>query len=414
MKRLVFYTIVMFYLSSCSSVNTVDEPDPDLTPGKAETEIAILLGMKPDSVQLGESARFSLKVIQNTPAKLFSLSIDTTGYFKLEIDDKDFHKVTSLLPDLNYNVSFTPLQEGYAAVTFNITGENGDTARQTIEIYTYTPETYLEFSAIPDSVSVLQPMEFRFMVKGIPGQKFTLKVDTVIPEFKIPLQNSVPGQNERIRRGVDLKINGHPLSTSIELLANYSNVLHFSNPQAIGNYHLHFTCTDQQGKETKATKTLHVFSPEDIHIQFYTVDPLNDLFLEKDRFYEDLNRHFSHDPLSAIFRGKETDSISWHIYPTEIYIWSVIGKGITFHIGQKGNDEFYFPADALTYEHTNATLKPEIDGQIIEQTIQKGGFHGLLFYYINARPYEATVTYRLTVYDYWGKKSSAGLTVHTL
>lgn len=413
MKRLIFHIIIFLHLISCSSVNTVDEPDPDLTPGQTETEIMIRLGMLPDSVQFGQNASFSLKVTQNTAVDLFYLSIDTVGHFKLEIDDKDFSKVTTLLPDLNYTLKFTPLKEGYAGLKFNITNEKNDSAHKAVEIHTFSPQTFLEFSDIPDSIAVNQPLEFRFTVKGITGEEYTLTIDTVVPEFRMPLQNPVSGQNEIIRRGAELKINGRSFKDSIKILAGYPNVFRFSNPKAIGDYHLLFTCTDKQGKETHATRTFHAYSPEEIVIQFYNTDPLNDLQIEKERFYEELNRNFSHDPLSDVFQGKETDSVSWHIYPSEAYIWSVIGKGVTFHIGQKGNDEFYFPANTLSFEGTKATLKPEINGQNTEQTLQSSGFHGLLFFYMQGRPYEATTTYRLTVFDPWGKKTSADFTVHT-
>ena len=108
MKRLACFLFILYHLFSCSSIQTVDEPDPELTPGKTETEIEILLGTQPDSIRLGHSISFSMRVIQNTPVELFNLSIDTTGKFKMEIDDKEFRQVKSLLPDLSYNVAFTP------------------------------------------------------------------------------------------------------------------------------------------------------------------------------------------------------------------------------------------------------------------------------------------------------------------
>ena len=147
---------------------------------------------------------------------------------------------------------------------------------------------------------------------------------------------------------------------------------------------------------------------------FYNVDPQEELEIKKENFYETLNRDYSHSPLSPVFQNKATDSVSWHINPKEVNAWSITGKGLTFHIEQKGNDEFYFPADAIAYDEANAPLKPEIDGkEDISRTSAGAGFHGILFFYQQPRPYEADITYRLTVFDRWGQKTSVDFPRHT-
>lgn len=413
MKRLTSLFLILYHLFSCSSVQTVDEPDPELTPGKTETEIEILLGKQPDSIRLGRSSQFAMRIIQNTPVALFNLTIDTIGKFQLEIDDKDFSKVTSLLPDLNYNVKFTPQKEGHAGITFLVTNEKGDSCTKAIELYTYSPQPTLEFSTTPDTLNVSESAEIRFTVKGVTGEEYILHIDTVIPEFRAPLTSDAGGKRELLHRGVTLSVNGRPLEDSIKLRAGYTNILRFSNPQAIGNYHISLTCTDKRGKTIKKAKTFHIRSTEKIIVQFYNVDPQKDLEIQKENFYETLNRNYSHSPLSPVFKNKETDSVSWRIHPNEINAWSLIGKGLTFHIEQKGNNEFYFPADAIAYDKTKAPLIPEIDGKNINQTLLGGGFHGILFFYRQERPCEADITYRLAITDRWGQKTSIDFPVHT-
>lgn len=399
---------------SCSSIQTVDEPDPELIPEKTETEIEIRLGTPPDSIRLGSSTQFSLRVFQNTATALFNLIIDTTGRFSLKINDRDFSQVKSLLPDLNYSVEFTPREEGHAGINFLVINEKGDSCAKAIGLYTYSPPPVIERSSFPDTLGVHEPAEFRFTVKGVTGEEYTLHVDTVIPEFRAPLTPDASGKSEFLQRGATLSVNGRPLQDSIKLLAGYTNIFRFSDPRAIGNYRVSFTCTDKRGKVTKDSVIFHVRSTEKIVVQFYNVDPQKELDIKKADFYEALNRNYSHDPLSPVFQNKETDSVSWRIHPREVNIWSIVGKGLTFHIGQKGNDEFYFPADALAYDEANAPLKPEIDGKDISRTsVDGGGFHGILFFYLQPRPCEADITYRLTVFDRWGQKHSVGFPVHT-
>lgn len=405
--------IILYHLCSCSSIHTVDEPDPELTPGQTETEIEILLGKQPDSIRLGSTIHFSMSVIQNTPVALFNLTIDTTGKFRMEIDDKEFNQVKSLLPDLSYNVEFTPQEEGYAGITFLVVNEEGDSCMKAIELYTYSPHPIIEFSKSPDTLRVSESAEFRFNVKGVMGEEYTLHIDTVIPEFRVPLSQELSSKSELLHRGVALSVNGRPLEDSIKLRAGYSNVFRFSEPQAIGDYHVSFTCTDKRGKMIKGSKTFHVRSTEKIAVQFYNVDPQKDLEIKKEDFYETLNRDYSHSPLSQVFQNKETDSVSWRIHPREVNIWSILGQGLTFHIEQKGNSEFYFPADGITYDEGRSPLKPEIDGKDIRQTLLLSGFHGMLFFYQKDRPYEADITYRLTVFDRWGQKHSIDFPVHT-
>ena len=194
MKKLACFLFVLYHLFSCSSIQTVDEPDPTLTPGQTETEIEIVLGAQPDSIRLGRSIHFSMSVIQSTPASLFNLTIDTTGKFKLEIDDKEFSQVKSLLPDLSYNVEFTPQEEGYAGITFLVVNEEGDSCMKAIELYTYSPQPTIEFSSSPDTLRVSESAEFRFTVKGVTGEEYTLHVDTVIPEFRVPLAQEISGK----------------------------------------------------------------------------------------------------------------------------------------------------------------------------------------------------------------------------
>lgn len=413
MKKLASFFLILYHLFSCSSIHTVDEPDPELTPGKTETEIEILLGTKPDSIRLGSSAQLSMRVIQNTSVSLFNLTIDTIGKFELEIDDKDFSQVTSLLPDLNYTVKFTPQEEGYAGITFLVVNEKGDSCSKDIELYTYSPKPTIEFSSCPDTLSVSESAELRFTVKGVTGEEYTLHIDTVVPEFRAPLASDADGKRELLHRGATLSVNGRPLEDSIKLRAGYTNILRFSNPQAIGNYHISLTCTDKRGKTVKGSKSFHIRSTEKITVQFYNVDPQKDLEIQKENFYETLNREYSHNPLSPVFKDQETDSVSWRIHPREVNIWSIRGKGLTFHIEQKGNNEFYFPADAITYDKTKAPLTPEIDGKDINQTLLGSGFHGILFFYQQERPCEADITYRLTIIDRWGQKTSIDFPVHT-
>lgn len=413
MKRLVCFFLILYHLFSCSSIQTVDEPDPDRMPGKTATEIEILLGTPPDSIQLGRSVQFSMRVIQNTPTALFNLTVDTTGKFSLEIDDKEFSQVKSLLPDLTYTVEFTPREEGYAGITFLAVNEEGDSCTKAIGLYTYSPRPTLEFSSSPDTLSVYDAGEFRFTVKGVTGEEYTLHIDTVIPEFRAPLNPAVSGKRELVHRGVTLSVNGRPLADSMKLRAGYTNIFRFSNPQAIGDYRMVFTCTDKRGNVIKEARSLHVRSTEKIGVQFYNVDPQRELEIKKENFYETLNRDYSHSPLSPAFQNKETDSVSWRIHPREVNIWSISGKGLTFHIEQKGNDEFYFPADVLAYDEANAPLKPEIDGKDISRTVAGAGFHGILFFYQQPRPCEADITYRLTVFDRWGQKMSVDFPVYT-
>ncbi len=413
MKKLACFLFVLYHLFSCSSIQTVDEPDPTLTPGQTETEIEIVLGAQPDSIRLGRSIHFSMSVIQSTPASLFNLTIDTTGKFKLEIDDKEFSQVKSLLPDLSYNVEFTPQEEGYAGITFLVVNEEGDSCMKAIELYTYSPQPTIEFSSSPDTLRVSESAEFRFTVKGVTGEEYTLHVDTVIPEFRVPLAQEISGKRELLHRGVTLSVNGRPLVDSIKLRSGYTNIFRFSEPQAIGDYHVSFTCTDKRGKVIRGSKRFHVHSTEEIIVQFYNVDPQKDLEIEKENFYEILNRDYSHSPLSPVFQDQETDSVSWHIPPQEVTNWQFVGKGLTFHIEQKGNTEFYFPSDGITYDKANAPLTPEIDGRDIRQTQIGTGFHGMLFFYEEDRPCEADITYRLTVFDRWGQKRSIDLPVHT-
>ena len=120
---------------------------------------------------------------------------------------------------------------GYAGITFLVVNEEGDSCMKAIELYTYSPQPTIEFSSSPDTLRVSESAEFRFTVKGVTGEEYTLHVDTVIPEFRVPLAQEISGKRELLHRGVTLSVNGRPLVDSIKLRSGYTNIFRFSEPQ---------------------------------------------------------------------------------------------------------------------------------------------------------------------------------------
>lgn len=388
--------------------------DPDPEP-PVSGEIGLTITSTPDSVLVGETAEFTIKAVQDNQKASFGLTIDTIGNFDLKINNISYKNVTTLNPEAVNAVKFSPQAAGECKMVFNISGGNGKKATKEVKIKGYDIPVSIEFSSVPDSVSVKDVTEFNFTVKGREGEEYTVKIDTVIPEFEMRLfdHDGYPIA-PLLRRGIDLKINGQAISESLKVTAGAINTFSFSNPQAIGEYKILFTVTDKYGKETKAEKIIKAYSPEKIVIDFLEVDPYIELGFgwEPALYYEKLNEHFDYYQLPAYFSGKSVDTIysveeDMPGHPGET---TIPGRGMIVYIGQGEETELFIEDINFTGE---VILSPHWDNDD-NSNLQKTGLHALVFRTNPANNFPGIETYTLTIADKYGKTASKTLTIIAL
>lgn len=390
--------------------------DPDPEP-PVSGEIGLTITSTPDSVLVGETAEFTIKAVQDNQKASFGLTIDTIGNFDLKINNISYKNVTTLNPEAVNAVKFSPQAAGECKMVFNISGGNGKKATKEVKIKGYDIPVSIEFSSVPDSVSVKDVTEFNFTVKGREGEEYTVKIDTVVPEFKwLEVGHSVTDLPGGIRKGVDLQINGQAISENLKVTAGAANTFSFSNPQAIGEYKILLTVTDKYGKETKVEKIIKAYSPEKIVIDFLEVDAQIELGFgwEPELYYEKLNEHFDYYQLPDYFKGKSVDTIysveeDMPGHPGET---TIPGRGMIVYIGQGEETELYIKSTA-----ENIILSPHWDNDDNSgnlSPLQQTGLHALDFNTNPAKNFPGTVIYNLYVFDKWGKRTSKTLTIIAL
>ncbi len=200
MRNLFFPFLLTCCFFSCSDDNGKDGPEP-VNPG----ELVLTVDDAPSRVKVGTTAEFTLKAVQDGRTDAFPLRIDTVGHFSLTLNNVSYPGVSSLNPDADVLVKFTPLSVGENRITFNLTGSDSKKLSKVVSITSFLPEVSMSFSSVGDSVSVKDVTEFTFTVDGDDGEEYEVRIDTVVPEFKLRLTDHDGYYTETLlRRGVDL------------------------------------------------------------------------------------------------------------------------------------------------------------------------------------------------------------------
>ena len=397
---------------SCSDDNGKDGPEP-VNPG----ELVLTVDDAPSRVKVGTTAEFTLKAVQDGRTDAFPLRIDTVGHFSLTLNNVSYPGVSSLNPDADVLVKFTPLSVGENRITFNLTGSDSKKLSKVVSITSFLPEVSMSFSSVGDSVSVKDVTEFTFTVDGDDGEEYEVRIDTVVPEFKwdysIYEGNYVyPGT--LLHRGVDLAVNGASFPDVLTVKSGEVNTLSFSNPQSIGDYHILFTVTDKYGNGKEYEKVIRAYSPEKIVIDFLEVDPYIELGFgwEPELYYAKLNEHFDYYSLPSYFDGKHVDTIytveeDMVGHPGET---TIPGRGMIVYIGQGEEPELFIKDISF---NDRLMLTPQWDNRD-NSPLQKTGLHALVFRTNPADNNPGTQTYTLTIADKWGKTLSKTLTIIAL
>ncbi len=391
---------------SCSDDNGKDGPEP-VNPG----ELVLTVDDAPSRVKVGTTAEFTLKAVQDGRTDAFPLRIDTVGHFSLTLNNVSYPGVSSLNPDADVLVKFTPLSVGENRITFNLTGSDSKKLSKVVSITSFLPEVSMSFSSVGDSVSVKDVTEFTFTVDGDDGEEYEVRIDTVVPEYTMDLREN---QGTIIRRGVDLMVNGASFPDVLTVKSGEVNTLSFSNPQSIGDYHILFTVTDKYGNGKEYEKVIRAYSPEKIVIDFLEVDPYIELGFgwEPELYYAKLNEHFDYYSLPSYFDGKHVDTIytveeDMVGHPGET---TIPGRGMIVYIGQGEEPELFIKDISF---NDRLMLTPQWDNRD-NSPLQKTGLHALVFRTNPADNNPGTQTYTLTIADKWGKTLSKTLTIIAL
>ncbi len=397
---------------SCSDDNGKDGPEP-VNPG----ELVLTVDDAPSRVKVGTTSEFTLKAVQDGRTDAFPLRIDTVGHFSLTLNNVSYPGVSSLNPDADVLVKFTPLSVGENRITFNLTGSDSKKLSKVVSITSFLPEVSMSFSSVGDSVSVKDVTEFTFTVDGDDGEEYEVRIDTVVPEFKLRLTDHDGYYTETfLRRGVDLMVNGASFPDVLTVKSGEVNTLSFSNPQSIGDYHILFTVTDKYGNEKEFDKELRAYSPEEIVIDFLEVDPYIELGFgwEPELYYAKLNEHFDYYSLPSYFDGKHVDTIytveeDMVGHPGET---TIPGRGMIVYIGQGEEPQLYkvFGNTTENNRHFHSVHWDNDDHSVSQKT----GLHALVFRTNPADNNPGTQTYTLTIADKWGKTLSKTLTIIAL
>jgi len=393
---------------SCSDDNGKDGPEP-VNPG----ELVLTVDDAPSRVKVGTTAEFTLKAVQDGRTDAFPLRIDTVGHFSLTLNNVSYPGVSSLNPDADVLVKFTPLSVGENRITFNLTGSDSKKLSKVVSITSFLPEVSMSFSSVGDSVSVKDVTEFTFTVDGDDGEEYEVRIDTVVPEFKLRLTDHDGYYTETfLRRGVDLMVNGASFPDVLTVKSGEVNTLSFSNPQCIGDYHILFTVTDKYGNGKEYEKVIRAYSPEEIVIDFLEVDPWIELGFDKDKYYESLNTHFDYHSLPSYFDGKHVDTIytveqDMAGHPGET---TIPGRGMIVYIGQGEEPELFIKDISF---NDRLMLTPQWDNRD-NSPLQKTGLHALDLNTNSADNNPGTETYTLTIADKYGKIASKILTIIAL
>jgi len=408
MRNLFFPFLLTCCFFSCSDDNGKDGPEP-VNPG----ELVLTVDDAPSRVKVGTTAEFTLKAVQDGRTDAFPLRIDTVGHFSLTLNNVSYPGVSSLNPDADVLVKFTPLSVGENRITFNLTGSDSKKLSKVVSITSFLPEVSMSFSSVGDSVSVKDVTEFTFTVDGDDGEEYEVRIDTVVPEFKLRLTDHDGYYTETfLRRGVDLMVNGASFPDVLTVKSGEVNTLSFSNPQCIGDYHILFTVTDKYGNGKEYEKVIRAYSPEEIVIDFLEVDPWIELGFDKDKYYESLNTHFDYHSLPSYFDGKHVDTIytveqDMAGHPGET---TIPGRGMIVYIGQGEEPELFIKDISF---NDRLMLTPQWDNRD-NSPLQKTGLHALNFNTNSADNNPGTETYTLTIADKYGKIASKILTIIAL
>jgi len=408
MRNLFFPFLLTCCFFSCSDDNGKDGPEP-VNPG----ELVLTVDDAPSRVKVGTTAEFTLKAVQDGRTDAFPLRIDTVGHFSLTLNNVSYPGVSSLNPDADVLVKFTPLSVGENRITFNLTGSDSKKLSKVVSITSFLPEVSMSFSSVGDSVSVKDVTEFTFTVDGDDGEEYEVRIDTVVPEFKLRLTDHDGYYTETfLRRGVDLMVNGASFPDVLTVKSGEVNTLSFSNPQCIGDYHILFTVTDKYGNGKEYEKVIRAYSPEEIVIDFLEVDPWIELGFDKDKYYESLNTHFDYHSLPSYFDGKHVDTIytveqDMAGHPGET---TIPGRGMIVYIGQGEEPELFIKDISF---NDRLMLTPQWDNRD-NSPLQKTGLHALDLNTNSADNNPGTETYTLTIADKYGKIASKILTIIAL
>ena len=286
----------------------------------------------------------------------------------------------------------------------------------------------LTIGELPDSIKVETSEEFKFSIsrENYKG-KFRVSLDTICPKFEVIVMEAGSAK-QIIRKGCELNVDGKKLN-EIDSLTSGEHTIKFSNPAVVGEYELVLGLTGSDGVKKSETIKLKAYSPEVI-FKIYEVDPYLELKIFDKNYYEVLNRDYTYDPLSEVFKGKRVDTIYTKEkqnvgYPNSGEYnehgeqYNIPGRGTTIYLGQEGGKDFWFNS-GITFNDQNATLSPMWNNSAHSLTFQKQGFHCLDFWHFNI-PENNTYRHRLgkTMYtiecfDFWGKRVTTDLTIVAL
>ncbi len=263
-------------------------------------------------------------------------------------------------------------------------------------------------SDLVDSVRVESITTFRINISRENYlHKFALKIDTLFPSFEfITLKDE--NVNKLVKGGCEITIDGQSFA-KIDSISTGEHLITFSNPKVVGVYDFSIQLTANDGTTYSETIKYKVFSPPVI-VKFYEVDPWLELGIYDKNFYEILNRDYTYNPLSPVFKNKRVDTI----YTKEMPMagnpdkYTIKGKGITIYVGQERGKDFYFK-EGIKYDENIYALRPEWNTTTPSLSWQGQGFHCLDFWVMEERIGETT--YTIEFYDFYGKKVEDSITV---
>lgn len=265
----------------------------------------------------------------------------------------------------------------------------------------------LTVSDLVDSVRVESTTTFKIKISRENDlHKFALKIDTLFPSFEfITLKEG--NIYKLVKEGCQITIDGQSLA-KIDSISTGEHLITFSNPKVVGEYSFILQLTAKDGTTYSKTIKYKVFSPPVI-VKFYEVDPWLELGIYDKNFYEILNRDYTYNPLSPVFKNKRVDTI----YTKEIPMagnpdkYTIKGRGITIYVGQEGGKDFYFK-EGIKYDENIYALRPEWDTTTPSLTWQGQGFHCLDFWVMKEQI--GKTTYTIEFYDFYGKKVKESIT----
>ena len=266
-------------------------------------------------------------------------------------------------------------------------------------------ETVITIGAIPDSILVETGTKITFSVQQEEHpEDFKVEVKSIYPTYRTDFIVGIDTAE------ADIRINGQEPAAIKSLKNGEENTISFENPNAVGEYTILLTVTDKYERESQDSIKIKVYSPE-IIIEFFS----KRLGFDESNYFDDLNKEYSHNPLSQELVGRQTDTI----YTQEKFMsvllpdgtigydsvtTTVSGQSVICYIKQEGGGDF-----VNTYSEKGSTTSwaTRIDGDSNMHThLIKQGFHGIMFE-TSTSTSVGVEYFTIFLLDKWGKEASA-------